>query len=351
MATADEAAGARTPMGSDLAAGVEAISIDQEIVFTRYRRLVLALDGFVFYVRDTTTHPSALFGRGLFNAFSPNQAPSLTTNATQMTVKGSLHWITDTRQELEETYAANRMVFTAENAIAEFNAVDPRTLWIGTWSDPETGDTVRFAFSSQSSRYWQANLWHYQGFAVYADMASQIIDNPNGFDTVHRVVSNSLPAWLALNSYIPLVPPPLPGGMTLFPAMLVPQNEVPPFAAVNVLQDTTRGLQSTARTFRDGSRSQLAAETVRITLWGVRSDQALDFVEAVNQYSLNTDAFGIMNVPVIHDEKRGQNELNTIAQKKTVDFEISYQQTRLQQITTQIIESAKVAISVVPAAA
>ena len=33
---------------------------------------------------------------------------------------------------------------------------------------------------------------------------------------------------------------------------------------------------------------------MKVTLWGVRSDQALDFVEAVNEYSLNTNAFGII---------------------------------------------------------
>jgi len=55
---------------------------------------------------------------------------------------------------------------------------------------------------------------------------------------------------------------------------------------------------------------------VRITLFGVRNDQALDFVACVNQYSLDYDMFGVMNMPTIRDEKRTQAELNVIAMKK-----------------------------------
>ena len=39
-----------TPIGADLQTGVEAISIQQTVTFTKYVRLVLPLDGYVFWV-------------------------------------------------------------------------------------------------------------------------------------------------------------------------------------------------------------------------------------------------------------------------------------------------------------
>ncbi len=72
----------------------------------------------------------------------------------------------------------------------------------------------------------------------------------------------------------------------------------------------------------------------------MRNDDALDFLDCVLQRSLDYDEFGIMNMPVVRDEKRTQSELNAIAQKKTIQFEISYNQNRMNSIARELILSA-----------
>ena len=52
-----------------------------------------------------------------------------------------------------------------------------------------------------------------------------------------------------------------------------------------------------------------------------------------------TDAIGFMNMPVLRDDKRTQNELAILAMKKTMDFEISYYQTRARTIAQQYVLS------------
>lgn len=338
MAGIEEAAGAPTPMGSDLDAGLETLSLNQTITFVKYVRLVLPLDGFVFWVRPSLVSPSALYGSMLLNRARFNQPPSLIpATTTTFVCKGSLHFATDIRQEESENYAASRVIFTSQEGINDLNDIDPWTMWIG--SLPEEPNLPRFAFSSQTSRYYQAGIWHYTGFAIYPDMEPQIIDSVAGFDSRGLVVSNSLPAWLALNGYNPPFGFGNPG-FTLFPSFLSPLNMKPPFATVHIPPESTRALGAAPRISPNSTHSQLCADIVKVTLWGIRNNAALDFQDCVNQYSVNTDAIGIMNMPVVRDEKRTQSELGIIAQKKSIEFEVSYYQSRMNTISRQIIESA-----------
>ena len=63
-------------------------------------------------------------------------------------------------------------------------------------------------------------------------------------------------------------------------------------------------------------------------IYGLGNSYAMDFVDAVNQYSADYNYFGLMNVPTTRDEKMSQNELGIIAQKKSIEYEISYYQLR-----------------------
>lgn len=331
MATVDESLFAKTPLGSDLAAGVDLLSLNQEITFTRYVRLVLPIDGYVFWVNASLIGPSALYNKAGLNKVPFNKSPNTVVAAVTKIIKGSLHYATDTRQDESETYSANRVVFTSEFEVTDLNDVAPGELWLGEF------EGVRFAFSSRSSFYRQAGLWHYVGFAVYADMATQIIDNLSGFSAA-QIVSNSLPAWLGLNSYAPVYG--FAPGVTLYPSYLSPDNLPPPYGAVHIVPETTIGLASAPLIGRDSSHSQLCSETVKITLWGTRNFSALDFVDAVYQYAEDTNLIGIMNIPVPRDEKRTQSELRTIAMKKTVDFQVSYHQRRMNDVARMLIETA-----------
>lgn len=332
MSTVAESVGAPTPMGSDLQAGVDTLSLDQEITFTKYVRVVLPLDGFVYWVAASILSPSALYNVAGMNTTAFNAPPRVSAPAPTLTAKGSLHYATETQQQEQNTFSVNSVIFTSEQAVTELNAIAPNELWLASFQG------VRFAFSSRSSFYVQSDLWHYRGQAVFADMDPIIVDQPSTLNRA-QVVSNSLPAWLALQSYRS---PTGFGGPSfpLFPSFVVPDNLPPPFGTVHIGPDDTRPLGAAQIVSPNSSLSQLAADRVRITLFGVRNDEAMDFVAGVNQYSLDLDAIGIMNMPVIRDDKRGQSELNALSIKKFIDFEVSYYQRRMNDVARQLIYEA-----------
>jgi len=74
----------------------------------------------------------------------------------------------------------------------------------------------------------------------------------------------------------------------------------------------------------------------------------IGFLNFVVQYSMEVGLFGIMNMPIILDEKHAQAELSAIAQKKTIEFKISYLQTLSSDpgLTRQLIKHALVDIDV-----
>lgn len=336
MAGLEEALGAKGQLAAALAVGVDTIAFNQTITFDRYIRLVLPLDGYIFWVKDSMVGPSALANALIPNMVSPNQPPvTFPLPAPQLTVQCSLHYATDVRQEPDEFYAAHRIILTSESEVNDLAAVAPNTLWIGTFQGK------RFAFSSRSSFFAQADLFHYVGFAVYPDMETQIIDSPAGFDANSVIVSNSLPAWLALNGYAPGYGFKAPV-VTLFPGYLAPENLPPPFGTVDVNPQGTQAMASVPTLTRNSSHYQLCADTVKVTLWGTRNADAMNFIDRVYQYSGDetVNAFGITNMPVIHDEQRTQSELGTLAQKKTIEFEISYLQEAMRNIAVQTIISA-----------
>lgn len=312
MAGVDEAATARTPLGANLKAGIDALSYDQSITFTKFVRLVLPLDGFVFWVRG--------------DLLDPPQAGTLT-------IMGSFHFSTDQRQEEAETYSVNRVIFTAEGPVDIFNDIGPTVLYIATH------DGVQFAFASRGNFYDQAQIWHYTGNAVYADMQSQLIVSSDQLDSLGLIVSNSLPVWLSLNTFTPNWPfyPALPLPFPLFPSFLAEQNIEPPWGTVHIGDDDTDPLVSAPFFQPTLTQEQSSIDSVRIVLWGANNDIAQNFLAIINQFSADTGLIGIMNRPIIRDAKREQRELGVIAQKKIIEFQVNYIQSNIVDFTRQLI--------------
>ena len=315
MPLVDEAISAPTPLGSTLGAGVDNISSYQTITFTLYNRVVLPLDGYVFWVQA-----------------SPVQT---------VTASGSLHYSSDVMQEETQTLTVNTVLFTAKEPVEELNQVGPGQVYIGEF------DGVRFAFSQRGMFYRQASLWHYRGAAIYPDIGPQVVTDGTTLDPTKIIVSNSLPLWLALNGYVP----PNPGlgfanPVTLYPSFLAPKNIAPPWGTVHITTDNNAGLASAPLLLPDGSHYQLVTDRVKITLYGLNNDDALTFIDCVNAYSLAYETFGVMNIPVLRDEKRTQAELAVIAQRKAVEFEISYYQSTARNIAQQLITEVNAAFIV-----
>lgn len=330
----DEALRSPNQLGSDLQAGVDAISESATVTFTKYVRLVLPLDGTIFWIRADMLSTGALYNAAQYNKFAFNQYPKIITPAPTVVAKGSLHYATNMQQEEDHTFSVNRVVFTSEQPITDLNEIGPTVLFIGVIRG------VKFAFSERGSFYWQSRLWHYRGAAIYSDMYPQIIDSLAGLDTRNVVVSNSLPAWLAFNGYNNTKYGGFANPVTLYPSFLVPPNLIPPFGSVHIPPESTQALAAAPEITQNSSHYQLTSERVKITLWGTRNFNAMDFIDAVNQYSLDTDVIGIMNIPTIRDEKRTQVELAAIAQKKSVEYEISYTQQAVRDIALQYITNA-----------
>ena len=332
MPSVDEALGNQSPLAADLKAGLDAISQNQTVTFYRYVRLVLPLDGYVFWVKSGLLSPSALLNASPFNVVTPNQAPAIAVQPTYIEAAGSLHYATEKRQEESETYAVNRVIFTAKEPVNDLTAIAPGNLYIGQIDD------IRFAFSARGSFYRQAGLNHYVGFAIYPDMATQIVDSLDGFDATNVIVSNSLPIWLALNGYASVQG--FANPVTLHPSFLVPDNIIPVWGAVHIPPESTQAIAGAPLLSSTLSHSQLAQDRVKVTLYGLRNFNAMDFVDAVNQFSLDTDLIGIMNMPIVADEKRTQVELSTIAMKKSITYDVNYYQTAARVIARKIIAQA-----------
>lgn len=299
--TIAEALGAQSQLNASLDAGVNTLSLNQTVTFAEYVRKVLPLDGFIFWLKTS-------------NSF---------------TAQGSLHVAIDLNQNEDETFARNRVIFTAEQQVQDFDAVAPDTMYIATIGNE------RFAFSRQANFYQQAGLYHYSGDAVNPAVGTQIVDDPATLDLTNLIVSNSLPLWLSLGSasVFGKTAPTFP----IYPSFLIPQNAAPPYASVQIGGGDTRAIQSAPRFDIQDSHFQLCKDNVRIVFYGLRNDAALDFQDFVFQYSLDTDNIGIMNMPVIRDEKRTQSEIAVLAQKKSMDLEISYYQSRIETVTRQLI--------------
>lgn len=313
----------QSQLASALKAGLSVISQDAIIVFRKYLKVILPLDGFVFWVRADLLSDSALANVATFNGFAFNQPTTVVEAAQTLAAAGSLHVTTTNRQDSTEGFSVNRMVFTSKVEVNDLNGVNPSMMYIA-----EVGG-LRFAFSERGSFYRQADLYHYVGDAVYPVMATQVIDDPAVLNTRSLVISNSLPVWLRLNRFMPM-----------YPSFLVRDNVTPPYGAVDIPPESTQAIQAVPVITRDGSHWQLVKERVTITLFGLRNFNALDFQDYLLSYMADSDVVGLMNMPVIRDEKRTQTELGVIAMKKTIDLEVSYNQARIQSLARQLILEA-----------
>lgn len=314
MATAAEAAIAGTPLNANLRAGLDAISYDQTVVFTKYVKLVLPLDGFVFWVLASLS-------------------PASSSAPLTVVAKGSLHYSTRKVQDDSEVYGLSTVVFNSEVPLhQDLSLIGPNEIYIGAIDD------ISFAFSNRADWYQQAGIYHYSGDAVYPFMQSQIINDRSQLLARDMVVSNSLPLWLALNNYAPFYG--FGNSIPLYPSKLIPPNTLPPYGSVQIAPEGTTSIASTPRLSRHSSHYQLSKDVVRIVLTGCDNPTAMNFFDCVMQYSQDYNYIGLMNSPVIQDEKVAQSELGILAMRKRIEFEVSYVQNTARDIARQLITQA-----------
>jgi hypothetical protein len=273
------------PLAGALQAGLNMISQNQTVVFNSYKRVILPLDGYVFWLRDYSIPTIEVFG--------------------------SLHYSADQKQELDNTISFVNVLFTTNTQIANLEEIQPDHIWIGSFDD------FQFTFSSHGNYYDQAELWHYEGHAVYPEMRTQVIENATDLPT-EPIVSNSLPLWLQMGT----------GDVPVFPSFLVPENLTPPYVVCHIGREDTRALQPIQIVDRQNLQIyQLMADKVRFITYGLNNEAIQNFVASLYIYNEFTPVFGFMQEGVtIVDVKHIQSELNVIAQQKEITFEASYVQ-------------------------
>ena len=297
--------------------GVNSLSRQQTIVFQQYQKYVFEIDGYVFW----------------------------TPTGNSMTVSGSLHYGTEQVQEEDQTIGINSVIFTSLSEITTFNTLNNDTLWIAEWQVPD-GESIKIAFSRRGSYYQQAGLFHYAGFAVYPALESQIIGGANQLP-VGPIVSNSLPIWLSLSQYAPV-----------YPSFLVADNISPPYITAHIEPEFTTTLQGFPQYTWPGNPSpltnlqpmastQLMKDRVKLTLYGLTNQQAIQYLSYLMSYSMDTDSFGFMNSPAIRDEKRAQSEIAAIAMKKVIEIDASYYQGTSDAIARRLILGGTVTTTII----
>ncbi|EAO2442291.1 hypothetical protein CEH73_23235 [Salmonella enterica subsp. enterica serovar Poona] len=295
---------AKTELNATLTQGLDDLSRFQVVTFTKYIRKVLPLDGFVFWVKASVL------------SSAPDSEPD-TVN-----VKGYLHLTTESIQDDEQLYDRNVVTFTAQADIDPFNDIGSDVLYIGEFFG------IQFSFSRRTGLNEPANLYHYSGEAIFPYMRSQIINSADDIDLADVVVSNSLPIWLSLSQFMPM-----------YPAMLSVQNLVPPYATVKCGEPSP--VDGAFCLDEKQNQYQLVSEDVTITVTGLRNAAVEDFLRYVQDYTLSDKAeMGVMNIPVIQDERVTQNELNIIAMRKKVKFKVNYYQQRMRNVARKLITSA-----------
>ena len=289
MGILTEAANAPQQLAATLSAGLDSLSSKQQVVFTQYNKFVSPLDGFVFWINSGST----------------------------ATYKGSLHQTIQRVQNEDETIAINKIVFTSESEISQFNLINSQVLFVGAWVSD--GVTLQVVFNEALSVYKQAGLWHYSGDAVYPALQAQLLPNV-GAVPVAPVVNN-----------------------------LVPDNALPPYVSVHIAPENTTTLgqfpllewpSPSVSGFNQMASTQLMQDKVELTLYGFNNLLATQYFVSLMQYSLNTDDFGFCNSPAIRDGKRTQVEIGAIAMLKKIDILASYYQSTANALSQRLIVNA-----------
>lgn len=314
-----EARGQQGQLAEVIDAALNELDLDQEVKFQAYSRVVLPIDGYIFW------------------------KPTVS-----LTVKGSLHFMQDIAQEETETVGNASITFTTRDRVVEFSEAPINTIYVGC------AGHFRFAFSSQQGYFSAAKFWHYQGHRIAPVMERQLLDDPTTIDPSRAIVSNSLPLWLAMNGYTSPFLDGFSNQVMLYPSFVVPPNLTPPYCAVHIPPEATRAVQSVpmimqgtalvnGKPVNTRQHTQLCEDTVHLTVYGLQNLEALNFFDMVLEVLRDGGQMGLTNTPVTVDRKRTLPELQAIAMQKSWEFKVSYNMYAVSEMTMQLIKQATAA--------
>jgi hypothetical protein len=318
-----EARTRQSETGAVIGDGLDQLDLNQIVEFQEYSRVVLPKDGYIFW------QPTVV-----------------------IKVPGALHHTQSMIQNEDETFGLADVTFTTQDHVTRFDDIPVNTIYVATRGD------FRYAFSRHQGFFQAAGFWHYQGQCIQPAMLSQLLDPDNPLDPNKAVASNSLPIWLAFNGYQTPLANGFSNPVTLYPSFAVPTNLPPPYGVVHIPPEGTQALQAFPRAVwwtnesnqQVRTMSQLMCDKVRITLYGLQNDAAVQFHCSLLEYIGTQGPMGIMNQPSLRDGKRTQVELQAIAMQKFMDVEVSYDQCASLQVARNLLLQASIQININAAA-
>ena len=310
-----------------LTAGEEVLGQEQTVQFTPYVRVILPIDGFVFWMNASVLTPIALSQHNL-------QSP------LTFEVQGSLHYASVAHQNPDETLVIRQVDFTSPTPIAALGVLSADVMYVGLVNTAL--GPFKFTFSRRNSFYEAAKIYHYVGDAVYPAFDDLLIETQADFDQ-RQIVSNSLPIWLSMFSSPPFTMP-FTVSAPVYPAMLVLENIPPPYIAVEV-EERPSLLQGVPIWNSTWTADQQCEDVVRLTTYGLRNDEIMSLRDFILYYSAVTGIIGIMRPPVVLDLRRPQVELAALAVKKQVELSVCYHQGAVRSLARQMIIKAGISVS------
>lgn len=351
MATISEAS--QQSGSSDKAAGligaIGVLSGEQTFTFELYKRVVLPMDGFVFWIKASelstyvgrndvgALYSQTSFARTAFDALQKQADPTPEQlQRYKFSINGSLHISQEVFQEPDATYVNQDVSFTTKVQTVNFDSIASNELYILSIPDGYPDKLpLRIAFGRQRNRYTLAGLWHYTGKVINSIQATQVVDNANNINPDEVIVSNSMPYWLGMST----------ATIPVYPAFLSPKNLTPPYITVDV--QSTDAIQAIPLVADQYNQAQLVTDTIEFTMYGLNNSAALDFQIAVIENS-EYGEYGIQNMPVPIDEKITQSEFQVIAQKKVMKLQAAYYQYRAREYARRLITEAFIALTPEP---
>lgn len=362
-----------------LGAGVETLDLQASVTFQRYTRTVLPLDGYVFWTPSGT-----------------------------LEVPGALHHAMEMLQNEDETIGLASVFFTTQEPVTEFADVPINTIYVARQGEFRyafsrhagyfqaaqvwhyQGHSIHPAMSSQlldtpgvldparavvsnSLPIWLA-MNGYQsvltggfsnGLTLYPSQAVPA-NLPPPYGSVHigdndtralqsiprvQIVSVQLTAPVVDvdgnpvldQNGVPVQVPVFehPGG--LIPLLDMRGRPILDQRGREVLVPS-QSTDSYPVTVPRRIISQLMADRVRIVLYGLQNDEALEFVASVMEFMGLYGTLGLMNMPAVRDGKRQQVEIQALAMQKIIDFDVSYNQGSARDVAIGLIQQACVTV-------
>lgn len=300
-----------TPLHHSLKGGLDDISYNEDVIFHEYRRKVLPLDGFLFWVKTYVSR----------------------------TVSGSLHVSTHSQSTEIENYDLSQLVFSTTENIHTFHSTQADRVWVG-----HVGP-IRFLIGAQKNTFKEAGLFHYSAETIPPSHRPQFIETEAELDGYTPVVGTSLPLFLSLptDTTPALNWCPWPKDVPVFPSFSAPDNQEPPYIIVHNDPHKVQSAGMGAVDPLTGDTHQILQEHVRLTLVGLPHTQAANVRDYILHWALlHSDVLGIVNTPVLTDEKRALNEASALAMIKTLELDVMYSQNTVRHTALKLINTAKV---------